>query len=153
MTIASPLNYCAIVNSQIWIVQEVNSVRFRNWLQRVMSGRYGPDQLNTAMLILAIILSITASLTGLGILSTLVYVLLILAILRLMSRNIYARRKENDRFLKYWWPIRTKVKNLFDKDYKFLKCPECKCTLRVPKGKGTIQITCPKCGERFIKKT
>ena len=34
-----------------------------------------------------------------------------------------------------------------------IKCPGCGNTLRVPKGKGKLYVTCPRCGERFIKKT
>lgn len=128
-------------------------MRFRNWLQRTMSGRYGPDQLNMAMLILAVILTIVASITRLGLLNVLSYIMLILCFIRMLSRNLTARRRENDKFLKYWWPIRTKLQNLFDKNYRFFKCPACRCTLRVPRRKGKIQVTCPKCGERFTKKT
>ena len=32
-------------------------------------------------------------------------------------------------------------------------CPTCKQKLRVPRGKGKISITCPKCATSFIKKT
>ena len=130
----------------------------RNWLRRVMIGRYGPDQLNIALLVLAIILSLVSSFTRWGILMILCYVVLILTILRMMSKNINARRKENDKFIKVWWPIRTKIKAKIEqlkslKNYKYFKCPGCKKTLRVPRKKGKIQITCPKCGERFIRKT
>lgn len=128
-------------------------MKFRNWLQRTMSGRYGPDQLNMAMLILAVVLTIVASVTRLGLLNILSYVMLILCFIRMLSRNLTARRRENDKFLKYWWPIRTKLQNRFDKNYRFFKCPACRCTLRVPRRKGKIQVTCPKCGERFTKKT
>ena len=135
------------------IFMEAVPLRFRNWLQRTMSGRYGPDQLNMAMLILAVILTIVASITRLGLLNVLSYIMLILCFIRMLSRNLTARRRENDKFLKYWWPIRTKLQKLFDKNYRFFKCPACRCTLRVPRRKGKIQVTCPKCGERFTKKT
>lgn len=123
-----------------------------------MIGRYGPDQLNIALLVLAMVLSLVSSITRWGILMILCYVVLILTILRMMSKNINARRKENDKFIKIWWPVRTKIKAKFEqlkslKHYKFFKCPGCKKTLRVPRKKGKIQITCPKCGERFIRKT
>ncbi len=34
-----------------------------------------------------------------------------------------------------------------------MKCPKCGITTRVPKGKGKIRITCPKCGEIFQRKS
>ena len=37
--------------------------------------------------------------------------------------------------------------------YRFFKCPQCKQTVRVPKGRGKICITCPKCKTEFIKKS
>lgn len=39
------------------------------------------------------------------------------------------------------------------KHFKFFKCPACHQKIRVPKGKGRIEITCPRCGEKFVKKT
>lgn len=130
----------------------------RNWLRNFMIGRYGPDQLNIALLILAVVMGFLGTIFDLLVLTLIGDILLILTLFRMFSKNITARRRENDRFIKVWWPIRTKVKNKIAqfkarKNYRFFKCPECKKTLRVPKGKGKIQITCPKCGERFIKKT
>ena len=39
------------------------------------------------------------------------------------------------------------------KDYKLFTCPTCKTTLRVPKGKGRINLTCPKCQTKFAGKS
>ena len=130
----------------------------RNWLRNFMIGRYGPDHLNFFIIILAFIFNIAASITRLRVLLVISYLLLFLLLFRFLSRNITKRRAENDKFLKYWSPIKQKAKNAVmrlksRKSYKFYKCPSCKSTLRVPKGKGKIQITCPKCGERFEKKT
>ena len=130
----------------------------RNWLRNFMIGRYGPDQLNMALLIVAVIIGIVGSLINFPIVSLLGDAILIYALFRLFSKNIYARRRENDRFLRFWSPIKTKIKNKAVqiksmRYYKFFVCPGCKKTLRVPRKKGKIQITCPKCGERFIKKT
>ena len=130
----------------------------RNWLRNFMIGRYGPDQFYFAIFIAAVAVGIVAEFTKFGLLMLLSYVLLIYAMFRLLSRNIIKRRRENDRFLRYWWPIRQyfvmKAKRFKSrKTHKFFKCPACKNQLRVPRGKGKIQITCPKCGERFEKKT
>ena len=130
----------------------------RNWLRNFMIGRYGPDHLNFFIIILAFIFNIAASITRLRVLLVISYVLLFLLLFRFLSRNITKRRAENDRFLRYWSPVKQKIKNAVmrlksRKSYKFYKCPSCKSTLRDPKGKGKIQITCPKCGERFEKKT
>lgn len=130
----------------------------RNWLRRVMMGRYGQDHLNVFLLIAAILLSLIASLLRLGILSLLSYAVLLLCFFRMLSRNITARRKENDRFIRLWWPVRTKIVNFFRRlkdmrKYRYFQCSGCHCTLRVPKGKGKVQITCPKCGERSVRKT
>ena len=130
----------------------------RNWLRNFMIGRYGPDQLNMALIILAIIVGILSNIVKLNIITLLSYLLLILVIFRMLSRNITARRKENDRSLKLWWPVKQKLRGLFDRakrsrNYRFFKCPGCRNTLRVPRGKGKIQITCPRCGERFIKRS
>ena len=130
----------------------------KNFLRNFMVGRYGPDHLSIAMIAVSLVLSLLNGVIGLSPIMYVSYTILALVLFRMLSRNIQRRRAENDRFIRYWWPVRTKagrtVANIkHRKTHKFLKCPSCRNTLRVPKGKGKLQITCPKCGERFIKKT
>lgn len=123
-----------------------------------MAGRYGTDQLSFAILIAALVLNLIAGITGVVYISSLSAAILFLGIFRIFSRNYEKRRAENMLFLRHW----NKVKNFFrrqldklrqSRNFRFFKCPSCKNNLRVPKGKGKIYVTCPRCGERFIKKT
>ena len=130
----------------------------RNFFRNFMTGRYGPDHLNIALVLVSLLLYLVNFFTGVRLLLYFSYALLALSVFRMLSRNIQRRRKENDRFIRYWWPIKTKLKRVVEKTksrktHKFFKCPSCSNTLRVPRGKGKLQITCPKCGERFVKKT
>ncbi len=130
----------------------------KNWLRNFMIGRYGQDHLNNALFITALLAWFISLFTGGIVLSIVYYVLMFWAIFRMFSRRIDKRRAENDRFLTYWWPIRRKLQLSWrklkeSKTHKFFKCPACRNTLRVPRGKGKINVTCPKCGERFQKKT
>ncbi|MCL2152470.1 MAG: hypothetical protein FWH57_05850 [Oscillospiraceae bacterium] len=130
----------------------------RNFLRNFMIGRYGPDHLNVAMIVVSILLSLLHGILKLAPILYISCVLLALAVFRMLSRNIARRRAENDRFIRYWWPVRTRLSRFYSniryrKTHRFLKCVGCGNNLRVPKGKGKIQITCPKCGERFMKKT
>lgn len=123
-----------------------------------MLGRYGSDQLSFLILTIGIILVIIGSFTQSSIISLFVLILLAISLFRMFSKNFSARSRENEAFLKIWYRIknlfyREKLKLQNKKTYKFFGCPGCKKTLRIPKGKGKIYITCPKCGERFIKKT
>ncbi len=130
--------------------------RFGMWLQRVMYGRYGSDALSFAILILYMILYILAQIFWWPILAWLSLLLLFWSFFRMFSKNIYARRRENEKFLAFW----RMLKNFFtgkafrsrDKEHKYYKCPKCKNTLRVPRRGKKIQITCPVCGNSFIKK-
>ena len=130
----------------------------RNFLRNFMTGRYGPDHLGVAMIVVSLVISLISNIFHFMPVIYISYLILILAVFRMLSRNIARRRAENDKFIRYWWPVRTKLGRSWAnvkhrKTHKFLKCPSCGNTLRVPKGKGKLQITCPKCGERFIKKT
>ena len=121
-------------------------------LRRFMAGRYGTDRLNQWMLGLAIVLIVVGligSRTGsvvLAALSWLAYVPLIWSIVRMYSRNIEARRRENAAFQR----VLTQIK---DREHRYYRCPRCRQTVRVPRGRGRINIRCPKCGEQFVKKS
>lgn len=129
-----------------------------NWFRRLMYGRYGGDPLNSALLVLCIVLMLISILTHLAILSWLGSALLLLCYFRMFSRNIQARYAENQRFLKWWQPITNKLGNkraqfADRKTHRYLKCPNCAATLRVPRGKGRINVTCPKCKRQFEAKS
>ena len=134
---------------------------FGNWLRqaaykmrvafgRFMQGRYGTDKLNTAILGIGVI----ACLVGMFIPSAYVkmvftllsYGLMFWAIFRTFSRNTYKRYRENRKYLMI-------LERIKDKEHRYFDCPRCHQPVRVPKGKGKIAITCPKCREKFIKKT
>ncbi len=132
--------------------------RLSNSFRQFMYGRYGSDEMNAALLATAIVLSVlnsifstifrgNAVMAGISIgVSAVVYALLIYGIFRIFSRNIYKRRRENRKFLNFWNRLR-------DRNHRYFNCPQCKQAVRVPKNRGKINIRCPKCGEKFIKKT
>ena len=117
-------------------------------------GRYGGDQLNICLLIISLILEF------IPFWPTRILALLILVVIffRMFSKNIYRRRNENDKFLKIWYPVKNFFRRTFGrrpdaKTHKHFRCPKCHQEVRVPRGKGKIKVTCPKCGEQFIKTT
>jgi uncharacterized C2H2 Zn-finger protein len=69
-----------------------------------------------------------------------------------------ARATENELFLSVWRPLIAWLRELRErwrdrKLYRYFHCPECSQTVRVPKRKGKIRISCPRCGNAFVKKT
>ena len=124
--------------------------RIRLALQRFMMGRYGTDKLNTYILGLGVILCLLSIFFRFPILNlvltTLSYALMIWAIFRTLSRNTYKRYQENRKFLMF-------LDRIKDRDHRYFDCPRCRQPVRVPRGKGKIVITCPKCKEKFTKKT
>lgn len=129
-----------------------------NWFRRFMAGRYGTDQLTMALLGVYVVLYITAQLIRWIPLAWIALLLLFYAFFRTLSRNTAARYRENQWFLRYWnrisgWFRRLSLTVKDRRKYRYYKCPHCSSKLRVPKGKGKIEITCPVCKTRFIKKT
>ena len=118
--------------------------------RRFMMGRYGTDKLNTYILGAGVIVCLLTMLIPWVVvdlvLSLLSYVLLFWALGRTFSRNTYKRYQENRRFLLF-------LDRIKDREYKYFSCPKCRQPVRVPKGKGKIAITCPKCRERFVRKS
>lgn len=122
-----------------------------------MQGRYGNDQLNRFLMILVLV-CFAVSLSGGRIFYVIGTALLIYAYFRMLSRNIYRRRNENSVYMRYQY----KVKQSFctfkrdmqqRKTHHIYRCPSCKQKIRVPRGKGKIEIRCPRCSQTFIKKS
>lgn len=128
-----------------------NMIRgFGTGLRKFMYGRYGTDRLNMVLLCAGLAASVlSAFMNGsvVGIILWLAsYVLMILAIWRSLSRNINKRYQENRKFLLL-------VDRFKDRQNRYFSCPRCHQTVRVPRHKGKIAITCPKCKERFERRT
>lgn len=129
-------------------------------LRRFMFGRYGGDELSKALLVLSFILLLIMNFVpkDLRFLIILAYIPVIICMFRIFSRNIYKRRNENYKYLKIknnivmWFKNNiNRIKTL--KNYKYYTCSNCKQKLRVPRGKGKISITCPKCNSSFKGKS
>ena len=127
-------------------------------MQRFMAGRYGNDQLNQFIFIVAIISMVLEIITRQSLFYTLTLVLLILAYVRVFSRNINKRYEENMKFLQKKDAILNKFRKqkyyaAQRRNFHIYTCPQCKQKIRIPTGKGKISITCPKCRTSFIKKS
>lgn len=134
----------------------------REKIARFMAGRYGTDQLNKFLSIVSLVLMIAAIVFNrtrfAQLLWLIAFVLLVLVYVRMLSRNIYKRSDENNRFLRLRYSVSSKLRMVRErwvqrKDYKFFTCPACHTTLRVPRHKGKINIVCRKCGNSFRGKT
>ena len=136
-----------------------------NFLQKLQSamykisyGRYGKDEFSRFLLWGGLGLLVVHMITGVRLFYTLALVMLVYNIFRIYSKNFTNRRKELDTYLFYKHKFDSKFalqKRMWNErhTHKFYKCSKCKTVVRLPKGKGKIEITCPKCNNRFIKKT
>ncbi len=118
--------------------------------RRFMEGRYGTDRLNMAILTAGLVACIVSMFIRVPlvnlILTGISYGLMIWAICRSLSRNTYKRYQENRKFLQIFGRLK-------DREHRYFDCPKCRQMVRVPRGKGKIAITCPRCREKFVRKT
>ena len=133
-------------------------MNFLDKFRQFMFGRYGMDQLGVGMAISYFVLSVSYNIFRFPPLMALAYVIFLLWVYRILSKNIGKRQQENIKFLSVWNPIKYRLESIGkkqtgSKNYRIYRCPSCKQMIRVPKGKGRISITCPKCRTEFIKKT
>ena len=141
--------------------------RFRESSGAFMYGRNGMDQLSQFMLYLSLFLMIVSvillsafrrSSIASTILDYAAIVILIFSYFRAFSHKVEKRRKENLKYLNAihpisnWFRLRRQRFEMRE-NYKLFLCPKCKTTLRVPKGKGRINLTCPRCHTKFEGKS
>lgn len=131
-----------------------NRPTFRERIARYMAGRYGIDRLYYFLLAVCFVIIVVNLFVHSIILSLLESGLIAYTFYRAMSRNIYKRQQENEKFIK-----------LADKPKKFInlqkckkrdrathvykKCPSCRNNLRLPREKGKHTVVCPCCKNRF----
>lgn len=138
-------------------------------MNNLLSGRNGADQLSLTMAIIGLCLVVGAPAFGESVASALIIVgiaVIILSLLRIFSKDTAKRQSENNKFLSLFKskdPAAKEAKKTKKeqerkrkeklKTHVLFYCPNCHASCYVPKGKGKVRITCPKCGEKFIGKT
>ncbi len=130
----------------------------REKLRRFMIGRYGTDGLNQFLSIASLVLLLIAIVSRISLFTWLSAAPLLFCCYRTFSRNISKRTEENYKFYTLKDRVDNKFRGLKDqwanrKLYHYYRCPKCRQKLRVPRGRGRIQISCPRCGTQFIKKS
>lgn len=129
--------------------------------RRFMQGRYGTDELSRDLMILVMILLVIGIVTK-GPVKTVISILgwaaLIFTYIRIFSKNHRACWAQNQKYLSWKNSIRRfwnrkKSMAVQKKTHRIYTCPGCGQKIRVPKGKGKIEIRCPKCHSTFIKKS
>ena len=146
-------------------------------LYRFMQGRYGNDELSQFLMIAGLVVLLLSNFIRIPVVHTLAWVVLIIGYFRIMSRNIGKRQQENRKFLELkakfmrkkaagagsWKPKKKQKPQQADhtqyqqeadvENYNYYRCRNCGQIVRVPKGKGTVRITCPECKNTFTDRT
>ena len=136
----------------------------RDKFNKFMQGRYGVDELSrftmgAALVLIILTMFITMFNRNLGsIFDFLGIAAIVYAYFRIFSRNIQQRYAENQKYLQMTSKFRlrfNKEKNLMKqrKTHHIYNCPGCGQKVRIPRGKGKIEIECPKCHTKFVKRS
>ena len=125
-------------------------------LRRFMQGRYGVDELAIFLIGLSVLGMFLSRLVNNYSLYYMGLVLMIWSYFRVFSKNIYKCTSQNQKYLK----LKAKATKPFEKQINLFKqrkthhiysCPNCKQKIRIPKGRGKVEVTCPKCHKKFSK--
>ncbi len=131
-------------------------------LNAFMSGRYGNDQLNRtltivwcALLVLSSVLSVFGADFWIVIAANLLCLgTAVLVFFRFLSKKIFKRSAENEKYMKLHYGISEffKLQSLRWKERKthlYKKCPHCKKVMRLPRVNGKHTVRCPICNQTY----
>ena len=132
--------------------------RIRESLARFMLGRHGADNLGMFTLLTGLACSLLGSFTRIGLFSLIGFVLYIITLYRMFSRNHDKRTAENRKYIELTSGLKTKFRQFIKRmknrrDYRYFKCPNCKVLMRLKRGSGEKDITCVRCGYQFKQKS
>lgn len=145
-------------NNSILNALPERNVRMKEKLMYFMQGRYGFDQMSRFTSGLALFFMVLTLFLPNNFIYLFSVLLLFYSYFRIFSKNHTKRYKENQKFLKYYNPFHSFFKNQTSqvkqrKSHHIYTCSTCKQKIRVPRGKGKIQIRCPKCSNEFVKRS
>ncbi len=141
-------------------------------IARFMQGRYGMDELSRFMMGASLVILLVELITKWHVLTLVFWAVFIIIYYRMFSRDYGKRQQENQKYLNARYKLRAKWYQIFHKNgkntvsfdklqkdlqqrmqYHIYKCPNCSQKIRIPRGKGRIMISCPKCRTEFMKRS
>ena len=127
-------------------------------MMQFMQGRYGADQMGQMLSAVSMVFLIISLFSRNQAWFLLAVIGIVYNYFRMFSKNISKRYAENQKYLKMTVGIRRKLASWKSqlaqrKIDHIYRCPGCKQKIRVPRGRGKIEIRCPKCNTRFVKKS
>ncbi|MCR5715330.1 MAG: zinc-ribbon domain-containing protein [Lachnospiraceae bacterium] len=140
-------------------------MNFKERMIRMMQGRYGMDALGKFLMGASMVLIILNLFVQHNALYMLGIFLIIIEYIRMFSRNIQARYRENQKYLQITAGLRKcftqpSLRNPFRilaerkaSPYRIFTCPQCHQKIRIPKGHGRVAVRCPKCNTEFMRNT
>lgn len=131
---------------------------WKNKMMQFMQGRYGADQMGQMLSAVSMVFLIISLFSRNQAWFLLALIGIVYNYFRMFSKNISKRYAENQKYLTMTAGIRRKLASWKSqlaqrKMYHIYRCPGCKQKIRVPRGRGKIEIRCPKCNTRFVKKS
>jgi hypothetical protein len=131
---------------------------WKNKMMQFMQGRYGADQMGQMLSAVSMVFLIISLFSRNQAWFLLAVIGIVYNYFRMFSKNISKRYAENQKYLTMTAGIRRKLASWKSqlaqrKIYHIYRCPGCKQKIRVPRGRGKIEIRCPKCNTRFVKKS
>lgn len=139
---------------------------FREDMKDVMSRRCGLDELNNFIMLLGFVFVVTAMFVHKWkwVYILIATALIVLCYIRVFSKQLDKRRRENDFYMRYMGSvvryvnylmmcIKMKIRTMQDEQNAYFVCKTCGQILRVPKGKYRVSVRCPKCNATFVKRT
>ena len=128
--------------------------KLKSLLFKFFSGRYGADKFEYFLIVIYGILCVINAFFLIEIIQLITWILCVYIIWRMMSRNYYKRRRENEIFMRIYSNVKINVKLFFDrlrylKSARFRKCKHCKAIIKLPVKRGRHSVRCPKCAQSF----
>ena len=130
----------------------------RTGMNRFMQGRYGADQFTVFLCKAALVLMLLSWIDFLSFFYVWGILCIGYSLFRMLSRNFVKRRAENSAYLQLNYKFQTafagwKARMKSRGEYKYFRCKKCRKLLRVPRGRGKLNVTCPQCGHKMIQKS
>lgn len=133
-------------------------------IKAAMANRCGLDELNNFIMLIGFLFVVVALLTKNWIFTLIGAIFIVLCYVRVFSKNLVQRKKENAFYMRYMGNVvgsvkyfkvnmKMRAKTMEDPEHYYFVCNACGQMIRLPKGKNKVSVRCPKCSKTFIKRT